>query len=134
METELLEQWLKDKFAHREGSLRESATATVEWKKNTGGMIMRAGITVTLNPSVEFTISVLEDGIESGYVSGAINGVLTELVGKPMYAMSDIEVVISDFQIDEVGSSYVAFYRASAEATRQCLAFDRSSPSRENAI
>ena len=114
METELLEQWLKDKFAHREGSLRESATATVEWKKNTGGMIMRAGITVTLNPSVEFTISVLEDGIESGYVSGAINGVLTELVGKPMYAMSDIEVVISDFQIDEVGSSYVAFYWESA--------------------
>jgi hypothetical protein len=102
-------------------SVREPRKVTHEWRRQTGGRTMAAGLTATIAPSPTFSLVVDAVGAEDEYAAGAKNGVLTVLMSQSFSPVLACAIDLTDLQVHPVDSSYAAFYMAAKEATEKLL-------------
>ncbi len=82
---------------------------------------MRAGITASVAPSDAFRLEVRSTGTNADLIAGAKSGVLTALMCQGFVPVLGCVITLSEFVVDEVGSSYAAFYQVAFEATLELL-------------
>ena len=114
--------WLTDKVQGMPwATVREPRKVTHEWRRQTGGRTMAAGLTAAIAPSPTFSLTVAIAGGEDEYVAGAKNGVLTVLMSQSFTPVLACRIDLTDFQAHPVDSSYAAFFMAAKETTERLL-------------
>ena len=114
--------WLTNKVeAMPWSSVGEPRKVTHEWRRQTGGRTMSAGLTATIAPAPTFSLSADAAGVEDEYVAGAKSGVLTVLMSQSFTPVLACAIDLTDLQVHPVDSSYAAFYMAAKEATEKLL-------------
>lgn len=114
-------EWLQEKCDLRWSTVREARTVTREWVRFTGGRIMRAELSGSIEPSAEFELVVTAPGIEAEYVSGAKNGALTVLVSQNWAPVFAVKLHLQNFKPHPIESSYAAFYNVAHEVISHLL-------------
>ena len=114
--------WLTNKVEGTPWSgVREPRKVTHEWRRQTGGRTMAAGLTASIAPSPTCSLSVAVAGAEDEHAAGAKNGVLTVLMSQSFTPVLACRIDLTDLQVHPVDSSYAAFYMAAKEATEILL-------------
>lgn len=116
-----LHDWIDEKLTHRAAGILEEKSFAHKWKKSTGGRLMFAGVTVDVKPSEKFNLEINSDGVEESFVLGAKNAVFSVLMGQTFVPILNLSVRLRDFQADDVGSSYLAFFCVTKEAMHEVL-------------
>lgn len=111
-----LKDWLQYKYEHDCSTIYDSGSITHVYKKHTGGMIIFAGLTLTVFPSDSFELELPDADVEDSYISGIKDGIISSLFvinEKPLFK---IKITVSELKTTIDGSSYMAFYNVSKEA------------------
>ena len=114
--------WLTNKVEGMPwSSVREPRKVTHEWRRQSGGRTMAAGLTASIDASPTFSLSVDSAGVEDEYVAGVKSGVFTVLMSQSFTPVLACRIDLTDLQVHPVDSSYAAFYMAPKEATERLL-------------
>jgi hypothetical protein len=114
--------WLHEKCEREHwSSVLEPRTVTREWVRHTGGRIMRAGLTGSVQQAASFELHVHAEGVEPEYAMAARNAALTVLLAQSWSPVLAIKLTLSQFQPHEVESSYAAFYGVAHEVVAHLL-------------
>lgn len=82
---------------------------------------MRAGLTASISPADDFSLSFPTNTDSVEYIAAVRNGSLSVLLGHSVTPILKCSVSFESFQIHEVNACYLAFFMASKEATEQLL-------------
>ena len=115
-------QWLEERCTqHLWASVVEARTITHQWKRHTGGRIMSAELSASIEPASAFHLAVEADGIEFEYVAAAKNGAITALIAQSWSPVFLVRLRLFNFKPEEAESSYAAFYAVAKEAVNHLL-------------
>lgn len=82
---------------------------------------MRAGLTVSISPADEFSLSFPTDSASAEYIAAARNGLFSVLLGHSFSPILRCAVSFESFEVHEIDACYAAFFMASKEATERLL-------------
>ena len=118
----VLSQWLTEKVeTFRWAGVVEPRTVVHAWRRATGGRVLSAALSASIEPSEQFSLSVEASHLEKEYVAAVRNGVITVLLSQshlPVLACTVKLFRVSSLHED---SCYAGFYAVATEATQQLL-------------
>ena len=115
-------EWLNEKSGRKPwASVREPRQVVEDWQLTTGGRIMKAGLSMSIEQAANLEIEVAEDEVEPECVSAAKNGVITVLVSQSWSPVFAVRVRLYDFKTYLNESSYAAFFNAGQRASKHLL-------------
>lgn len=115
-------EWLREKLEkHRWSGVREARTVTHEWYRMHGGRATRAGLTVSIAPAEEFSVSFPDDPRADEYIPAVRNGLFSVLLSHSWSPILKCVVSFESFSVHEIESSYAGFFMVSKEATERLL-------------
>lgn len=121
---QIIDDWLNRKL-NRFYLLQQPATATHEWKRQTG-RILCASVTLSAMPASNFSFvsRVQWPTIKSDrYEECVVDGILDALIAPRGHtsAVLGIAVILEDIEWQEEGAVPMAFYMAAREATQKLV-------------
>ena len=108
--------WLEYKYESDCSSIYNSSTVIHEYKKQTGGMVIYAGISLSISPSKCFELLLPDLDIEESYYLGVKDGIISSLFVINEKPLLNIKISVTDMKTTFDGSSYFAFYNVAREA------------------
>jgi hypothetical protein len=124
---ETITNWVREKVEnHNWATVKEGRVVTHKWSRQTGGRVMSASLSASIEPAESFVLDVKAKNIEQSFIDGALNGVLTVLMSQSFVPVLGCKILLYDFKPHEVESSYAAFYFVAEEATKRLLGIGNS--------
>ena len=115
-------EWLHEKCSSKPwASVREPRQTSEDWQLNTGGRVMKAGLSMSIERADILELQVTADSIEPDYIAAAKNGVFTVLVSQSWSPVFAVRIRLYDFKLYPDESSYAAFFNAGQRATKRLL-------------
>lgn len=114
-------QWIDRKLQCKQATLYVERTVTSEFKRQTGGRILYASVTLSLAPAKELSIEFNVEPSELDYRCAIEDAIFSELLTHYTVPILGVSVRVIAVIADEIGSSYSTFRQATSDAMRQAF-------------
>ncbi len=115
-------EWLQEKCSqHSWATVVAERTVKREWVRQTGGRILRAGLSGTIKPSNELHLVIQDEGVPPEYVAAVRNAALSVLLSQSWRPVFKVRLTLFDFAIHGEESAYGPFYAVAQEVVSHLL-------------
>lgn len=122
-----ISDWLTKKTNHPWATIREAREVDEEFKRQTGGRIMYARLSVCIEPAESFIFEVDANEIHEDYIAGAEDAAIGMLLFENWAPILNCKLRLYNFRPIDGESSYKAFYYVSKLAMGKLLGISSDS-------